>query len=259
MKLSKLIASIAILSFVCTGIGAPEPLPGVVFKPTFLTGYDSLTAGTGFVLRFDNSFVFVTAHHLFGPAAGLDKDLTPEEAKDYAAALAATAMDVRSHLLMSTNMLLIPSAKAFSQVDASKDVAVFLLPGYNGKSLAIAKQIPKPGDAIYLYARPRGEDSLKIIPGKVARNSSTSLEYFYDDGKFNFAGTSGAPVLNDAGEVVGINLGGGESKGRQFGFANPVQSFGPLISAAIKSEANQAPKQTPVVVTPPAAQAVHHP
>jgi len=210
-------------------------------------------------LRFDNSFVFVTAHHLFGPAAGLDKDLTPEEAKDYAAALAATAMDVRSHLLMSTNMLLIPSAKAFSQADASKDVAVFLLPGYHGKSLAIAKQIPKPGDAVYLYARPRGEDSLKIIPGKVARNSSTSLEYFYDDGKFDFAGTSGAPVLNDAGEVVGINLGGGESKGRQFGFANPAQSFGPLISAAIKSEANPAPKPTPAVVTPPAAQAVHHP
>src|ERR1035437_7342281 len=165
MKIAKWISFIAVLSFVCTGIGAPEPVPGVVFKPTFLTGYDSLTAGTGFVLRFENSFVFITAHHLFGPAAGLDKDLTPAEAKDYVAALAATEMDNRSHLLMSTNMLLIPSAKAFSQVDASKDVAGFLLPGYNGKSLAIAKQIPKPGDSIYLYARPRGEDSLKIILG----------------------------------------------------------------------------------------------
>jgi len=249
---SAILSCIAVISFVSTAMGAPAPLGGVVFKPTFLTGYDSLTGGTGFVGQFNGSYVFVTAHHLFGTATGLEKDLTPEEARDFAAALAALAMDGRSNIVTSTHMLLIPSARAFSNRDSSKDVAAFLLPGYTGKSLAIARHVCKPGDAVYLYARPRGEDSLKIIPGKVTQNSGTGLEYVYDGGKFNFAGTSGAPVLNEAGEVVGINLGGGEYQGRQFGFANPVQSFGPLILAAIKSDAGQALVSTNAVATPPA-------
>ncbi len=222
---SKIAFCLGLLFVVSTGLGAPPPLTGVVFKPTFLTGEDSLTAGTGFVGRFNGICVFVTAHHLFGPAAGLEKDLTPEAAKDFAAALAAMSMDTRSNVLISTHMLLIPSAHAFSNADSSKDVAAFMLPGYTGKSLAIAMHPPQPGDAVYLYARPRDEGSLRIISGKVTQNSSAGLEYVYDNEKFNFAGTSGAPVLNEAGEVVGINLGGGESQGHQFGFANPVQSL----------------------------------
>ncbi len=94
---------------------APTPPANVVFKPTFLTGYDSLTAGTGFVTRIEGEVVFITAHHLFGPAAGLERDLSPVEAKDFAGALAASSMSKRSVLLTSTEMLLIPTAKAFEE------------------------------------------------------------------------------------------------------------------------------------------------
>jgi hypothetical protein len=41
-------------------------------------------------------------------------------------------------------------------------------------------------------------------------------------------------VLNEKGEVVAINLGGGELKGSTFGFGNPAVSFTLLIAEAKK-------------------------
>ncbi|HEV2693114.1 MAG TPA: serine protease [Verrucomicrobiae bacterium] len=232
-------------------MAAPIPPAGVIFKPTFLTGDDSLTAGTGFVARFNGTCVFVTAHHLFGPAGGLKENLGPYAAIRFALALAALPMDNRTNVLTSTHMLYISSARAFSNDDSSKDVAAFLLPDYAGRALRISLHPPQPGDTVYLYARPRGEDWLKLIVGKVTGNSSAGLQYVYDNGKFDFAGTSGAPILNDAGEVVGINLGGGISQNHEFGFANPVQSFYPLILNAIKLEAQRTAVSTNAATGPP--------
>ena len=205
-----------------------------MFKPTFLTGYDSLTAGTGFVIRSGNEFIFITAHHLFGPAAGLERDLTPAEAKEFASALAASSMQQHELLLTSAEMLLIPSAKACDEKDAGHDIAAFRLKSYRGPSLIVSGTAPKLGDKVYLLARPRGEEKLRLIAGEIRRFSTDEMEYFYSESGFNFAGTSGAPVLNEAGEVVGMNLGGGEFKGRPFGFANPAVSFLPLVIGALK-------------------------
>ena len=228
--------TISVLTFLltlCVIGGTPNPVSDVVFKPTFLTGYDSLTAGTCFILAVDGKPVAITAHHLFGPAAGLEQDLTPEQAKDFVAAIALSSMNDHKHVLTSTNMVLLPSAHAFSGEDASKDVAAFMLNGYSGPTLKVATEALKKGDVVYLYARPRGEESLRIIAAKVERVAAGILEYTFDDGRFNLAGTSGAPVLNQKGEVVAINLGGGELKGRKFGFGNPATSFMKLVSDAM--------------------------
>jgi hypothetical protein len=237
-------------------IAPPTPPDHVVFKPTFLTGYDSLTAGTAFVIKIGTDHFGVTAHHLFGPAAGLEADLSPEQAKDFAAVLALSSMTNHTHVITTEKMILLPSAHAFSDDDASKDVAAFLLSNYSGPALVAASTTPKAGDPIYLLARPRGEQRLRIISGRVARISEKMIQYVYDQGGFNFAGTSGAPVLNESGEVVAINLGGGEFKGREFGFGNPATSFIGLISEALSSEANKSLQPTPTAVTPPAAQEI---
>lgn len=212
---------------------APTPASDVVFKPTFLTGYDSLTAGTGFIARIKEQDVFLTAHHLFGPAAGLEHDLSPTEAKAFAAALAATSMNHPGLVVTSSTMLLIPTAKAFNQNDATHDIAAFSLPQYQGPSLAVSTTSTKKGDRVYLLARPRGEEKLRVLGAIVSHVGQDCIEYFYDEPGVNFAGTSGAPVLNDSGEVVGINLGGGNNKGRTFGFANPATAFVPLVSSAL--------------------------
>lgn len=233
---SKIKSIIAILSvgIVSSAVfAAPTPPADVVFKPSFLTGYDALTVGTGFVARLKEDRVFLTAHHLFGPAAGLERDLSPAEAKAFVAALAGSSMNHPEVVLTSSAMLLIPSAKAFDQNDATRDIAAFHLPAYRGTSLALSLIPTKKGDSVYLLARPRGEEKLRLIKAVVSRAGPDSIEYVYDGAGINFAGTSGAPVLNESGDVVGINLGGGDHKGRTFGFANPAVAFVPLVSSAL--------------------------
>jgi hypothetical protein len=214
---------------------APTPPSDVVYKPTFLTGYSSLTAGTGFVVRLNDQYAFLTAHHLFGPAAGLERDLTPAEAREFAIGLAGSSMNQQSKLLISSQMLFIPSAKAFDQRDASHDIAAFRLTHYAGPALTVAETTPKKGETVYLLGRPRGEEKLRLISAVISRVSTNSIEYFYDEAGVNFAGTSGAPILNESGEVVGMNLGGGELQGKEFGFGNPAKSFAALVTTAIDS------------------------
>jgi S1-C subfamily serine protease len=73
-----------------------------------------------------------------------------------------------------------------------------------------------------------------MLRAVVRKSSDSELEYIFDDKKINLAGTSGAPVLNVAGEVVAINLGGGEEGGRFVGMGNPCNSISNLLKAAIK-------------------------
>ena len=151
-----------------------------------------------------------------------------------------------SLVVTSSEMLLIPGAKVFDNHDSTHDIAAFLLTNYHGASLPIADTPAKKGDIVFLLARPRGEEKLRLIRAEVSRVGADALEYAYDEAGVNFAGTSGAPVLNRTGEVVGINLGGGESKGKTFGFANPATAFVPQVTAAIKDRPLQATPSVPI-------------
>jgi Trypsin-like peptidase domain len=233
MKYSILVTALLLHS--AAAIAAPSVPENVVFKPTFLTGHDSLTAGTGFVAKLQGRYLFFTAHHLFGPAAGLERDLSPAEAIEFAAALAATSMHDPKQVILSTRMLLIASAKAFNDKDAGSDVASFELPNYQGAALDMALKNPVIGDRVFLLGRPRGEETLRMIPAKVVRSSPAMLDYEFEVAGINLAGTSGAPILNEAGDVVGINVGGVSIRGKQMGFANPVSSFSTKVRQAIEA------------------------
>jgi Trypsin-like peptidase domain len=239
MKPISVILALSVVTALATA--APAPPSEVVFKPTFLSGDDSLTAGTGFVARLKGEYVFLTAHHLFGPAGGLERDLSPAEAKEFAVALAGLSMDRSSLVLTSSAMLLIPSAKAFDRSDAGHDVAAFHLGSYRGPSLAVSNVAPKIGEKVYLLACPRGEAKLRLIGAVVTRGGKDALDYFYEESGMNLAGTSGAPILNESGEVVGINLGGRNVNGKTSGFANPAGSFAGLVSSAITANGPSKP------------------
>jgi len=230
-----------LLALATTALAQPAFRANAVYKPTFLTGYTSLTAGTGYIAKISDRVVFLTAFHLFGPAAGLEKDLTPAEAKDFASALAASSMTDPSHVVVSSEMLLIPSAKAFSDQDASHDVAAFLLESYNGTPLVIAAAMPAVGDRVYLFARPRGEDQLRFLAATVRQATPRMVKYVFDEAGANLAGTSGAPVLNEMGEVVAMNLGGGTAGDREYGFGSPAATFSKIVSDAMAADSAKQP------------------
>ena len=65
------------------------------------------------------------------------------------------------------------------------------------------------------------------------KDENGNLVYEFKDRSLNLAATSGAPILNAAGEVVAINVASDAIPGRLFGVGNPVERFRPhLIESA---------------------------
>ena len=69
---------------------------------------------------------------------------------------------------------------------------------------------------------------------EVVESDTKNLVYKFERKGLKTAGTSGAPVVNEKGEVVGMNTGGGQEGDVQFGFANPAKAILGTIAAAEK-------------------------
>jgi V8-like Glu-specific endopeptidase len=74
----------------------------------------------------------------------------------------------------------------------------------------------------------------KLHKATVTEASDSILSFEYDDNNLTCNATSGAPIINEKGEVVGVNLGYKQKDGKLIGIANPSASFKKLIVKAIK-------------------------
>lgn len=63
-----------------------------------------------------------------------------------------------------------------------------------------------------------------------------NLVYEFEADELNAAGTSGAPVLNEKNEVVGMNTSGGEQDGVHLGLANPASAIIKLIQESTQKD-----------------------
>ncbi len=217
----------------------PSPPPTVLYKPTFLVLDDSWSAGTGFVIRTKApGLFFITANHLFGPDAGLKEQMTPDEIVHTVKDVVGLSMQDPREVLWFPDFIEIGDADSVESQAFSKDLAVFHRADVPDlKALSLATELPKKSDHIWVFARQRGEDEPTLLAATVDEADDSKLTYFFERSDFRLPGTSGAPVLNEAGQVVGMNLAGGATSDGKFkGWANPVTAIQAEIAKALSSK-----------------------
>lgn len=246
MRLNKnLVISISLLFILlltaCTNssktvMTEPVLLENTILRPTFELKDDSFEAGTAFAVDMPDEKVslVLTALHLFGPDGGLDKNIPSTELPSIVEKVTFEDAFSGKDCGECIKVLNIPDAKPSPDID--KDIVAFYY-GDNMKvpKLKISDELPKIGESVWLAAPILGASKdQKLYKGKVSYSKDKMILYAFDDKTISLQATSGAPVLNNEGKVVGINIGSINKNGQLIGAANPCTSFKKMLKNALK-------------------------
>jgi len=222
-----------------TGQKEPPAPDGLIFRPTFETDEGEICAGTAFPLRLAGypRPVIVTALHLLGPGGGMSGDVPPGEIAKAVKRLRLDDCFAASRtILLQSEPLVIPDAAPIGKSGNAGDLAAFWAPmDEHVYCLEMSEAKPVVGESVWLAA-----SLLRGAPKEERLHRASVLEtgddglmlYLYDNPKLSKQATSGAPILNQAGQLVAINLGGYESEGTVIGAGNPVSRFRKYLEAA---------------------------
>ncbi|TPG42385.1 serine protease [Sphingomonas koreensis] len=186
-----------------------------VCRPTLKVDAVSYEAGTAFLVAGSQSLL-LTAQHLFGPDGGLATAVAWQDMPTHAHIASCRPIGAGASLSGET-AIAIPSAHPMDAADQSGaiyDVAVFRTspPGDASPGLTLAVSPPKEGDRVWLVAKAQGSTSL-LHSAHVLGSKNGALLFAYDDPKLDLQATSGAPIVDTDGKVVGLNLGGDYDNG----------------------------------------------
>lgn len=235
----------SVVAFACCALlGAPAfaqaPVPrqaeASVCRPSFTVGDAQFVAGTAFLLRTQQQTLLVTAQHLFGPGGGLDADVPWSEVPSRVRMERCETYTRGGGVWSARAPLAIENAHpGFDEADM-RDLAAFPVAGEAGSlpALHLASAPPAIGEPVWLVAQTIGEPRSTALThrGVVMAVTDHVLAFVYDQ-PISITATSGAPIVNARGEVVGVNYGGGQDaeSGRYIGIATALRS----VSAALSS------------------------
>lgn len=215
----------------------PEPAAGLLFRPDFETIYGPVSAGTAFPAwdAAAGEAVLLSAHHLLGEAGGLDRELRWDEVASAVTSVSLEPMTSQEPPPKVGAARTIPNAGAMENGRASGDMLAFRLPDHpQSRSLPLSKKAPYPDDQVWLYAELGNEDTVGLHEGRVIRNSHKFLEFRFLESGISLRATSGAPILNAAGKVVGVHVGGVTYQDELLGYAVPLSAVRENLAKAQK-------------------------
>ncbi|WP_437606774.1 trypsin-like peptidase domain-containing protein [Sorangium sp. So ce834] len=202
-------------------------------RPTFDTAEGRISAGTAFFVSIPGQAgpLGLTAHHLFGTAGGFEREMSATELGQLVRAVYLSEIDLgegEEEPLRAGPMVVLPSAgHAREAGDWSTDVAAFRAPAsLYARALRLAPRNAAPGEDVWLVAEVLGGKSAgqRLHRARVVHSRPTLLAYQFEDTTLELRATSGAPVVNAGGEVVGLQVSGGPEGDILWGNAHPVES-----------------------------------
>ena len=215
---------IAVAGLFCLG-GALVDGPGTLAQrgfcePTFTVNARAQRSGSGFLLYgggYPRRTYLFTAQHLFGvPASDMPTHVTA----------ASCASPQTGHSYPAAAAIAIKGAHPMGPLESLKDVAVFPVLG-RSPALSLADGDVTPGTPVWLLARVKsGAETGLLLHRALAGRADGYLVYRFDDQSIGLDQTSGAAVLNAAGQVVGLNVGYGRSvSGQLVGVADALSTL----------------------------------
>lgn len=222
---------------------ALEPAPRIpdrfVLRPEFCTGRQSFIGSYCFVVAGSPALILTCLHVLGGLIQQKGIDASSRNDAYSGHELPAVVTGVNLYDVYAANWMLAPLGRAASMLSlpnarikeeeplSDRDIAAFVIDGEPRLSpVRLAERVPGVGEPIWLAVKPDGAGTKRTFAAVVAEHSERTFIYRYlDDTTAMPRFTSGAPLVNRAGEVVGINVGYGRLDDVHLGHAHHVASI----------------------------------
>ncbi len=229
---------------------SPKIQEGFVLRPVFETTQGSLEAGTAFAVEHQGQILALTAFHLFGPPGGLPTQISAAELPGYATGL--TARDAWSGAEVGKSSgpaLLLADAQPMGET-AARDLAAFPMvrpdplqaidvAGVSAHKFlrprALAAEAPAVGAKVYVAASLVTGNKPGTLEATVLEVNPDWIFFEYATTELDLTATSGAPLLDEGGEVVGMVLGAGLFEGKLIGSASPGLAIKQRLSTALEA------------------------
>ena len=227
---------------------APLRIPDrFVVRPEFCTDRTSYLGSYAFVVDAGGSTLIVTALHVLDEViknAGLDcspscESYSGEELPRLVRSVVLYDVFAARWMLAkvgtAVSMLTLPDARVGEDEPyCQRDMAAFIAGGASPlTAVPIAAVSPRVGEPVWLAANPGPHRQGRTIAAIVVERTARSLIFRFDRAADTARSTSGAPLINARGDIVGINVGGGCLDGRRYGHAVHVESMRRHLGLAV--------------------------
>lgn len=222
------------LWFIPQSPAKPDVAQFPLFRPHYDFKNEVFSAGTSFLAKLPGhrEVFLLSVHHAFGPAGGLDRDYLGWELKALLRDVEARPIQAGFSKFTSKKMVVFEDAE--SNEDPTLDLSAFRVVGAEETwVMKLRPNPPKPGEKVWLFAQVQGSQEL-LHQATVVRGDKTSLVFKYTNPSLKLWATSGAPIIDANGHVLGLNVSMSNQNGELLGFANPSLAVIPRLTATLK-------------------------